>query len=71
MINRALLDGKLDSEFKFVDGSAQIFAPQEMVSTKSSEGPIRFGLPKGNADKNVNPDGYSDHFPVVLEVLEV
>lgn len=71
LVNRPLLDGKTDSEFKYVEGSAGLFAPQRMVSHKTGLGPIRFGLPKGDVAKNVNKDGYSDHFPVVLTIREV
>jgi len=70
LANRALLDGNPDSEFKLVDGTAGLFAPPEMVSTSSGEGPIRFGLPKGDPSK-VDLDGYSDHFPVTVTVEEV
>ncbi len=42
----------------------------EMVDHKVGEGPIRFGLPKGNAAQNVNPDGFSDHFPVSVVLRE-
>ncbi|MEL6919673.1 MAG: endonuclease, partial [Pseudomonadota bacterium] len=68
--NRPLVDGSDDSDFKLVDGSAGIFAPPEMVSHRKGEGPIRFGLPDGDAAENVNTDGFSDHFPVVVQVME-
>jgi len=51
-----------------VDGSARIEAYPQAVSHKVGEGPIRFGLPAGDAARNVNPDGYSDHFPVSVLV---
>lgn len=69
LANRPLLDSA-PSDFKIVDGSAGIIAFPEMVSHKKGEGPIRFGLPKGNADANVNTDGFSDHFPVGVLVSE-
>ena len=68
LANRPLLDGGT-SDFKVVDGSARIAFP-EMVSHRKGEGPIRFGLPKGDASKNVNTDGFSDHFPVGILVRE-
>lgn len=71
LVNRPLLDAKKDSGFKFVGRSAGLFALPAMVSHKTGEGPRRFGLPKGNAAKNVNKTGFSDHFPVVLKVKEV
>ena len=52
-------------------GSACIDAVPEMVDHRVGEGPIRFGLPKGDASKNVNTDGFSDHFPVSVLVDEV
>lgn len=71
LINRPLLDAKKDSGFKFIDGSAGLFALPAMVSHKTGQGPRRFGLPKGDAVKNVDKTGFSDHFPVVLKVKVV
>ena len=71
LINRPLLDANKDSGFKFVDRSAGLFAYPAMVSHKTGEGPRRFGLPKGDATKNVVKTGFSDHFPVVVKVTEV
>jgi len=71
LANRPLIDTKKDSGFKLVPDTAGIIAVPEMVSHKKGEGPIRFGLPKGNAATNVNRDGYSDHFPVGVFVREV
>ena len=50
--------------------SARIEAYPEMVDHRVGEGPIRFGLPKGDAARNVNVDGYSDHFPVSVRIDE-
>ncbi len=61
-VSPGLITGK--SGLKVVEGSARIEAHAPMVSHRAGEGPLRFGLPKGSASKNVNPDGYSDHFPV-------
>lgn len=71
LTNRPLLDKKPDSDFKFVDGSAKMIVFPEMVSHRVGQGPIRFGLPKGDADENINQDGFSDHFPVGLKIKEV
>ena len=71
LLNRPLLDANKDSGFKFVDRSAGLFAFPAMVSHKTGEGPRRFGLPKGNASKNVDKTGFSDHFPIVLKIKEV
>jgi endonuclease/exonuclease/phosphatase family metal-dependent hydrolase len=56
------------SPVKAVEDSAKIVAPARMVSDSKNEGPIRFGLPKGNAAKYINENGFSDHFPVAVEV---
>ena len=69
LANRPLLDSGT-SDFKIVDGSAGIVAFPEMVSHLKGEGPIRFGLPEGDASSNVNEDGFSDHFPVGIIVRE-
>ncbi len=69
LVSPGLLTGR--SGLRVVDGSARIEAYPAAVSHRVGEGPIRFGLPAGDAGKNVNPDGYSDHFPVsvLVEVL--
>lgn len=67
LVSRGLLVGP--NPLKVRPGSARIETFPEMVSHRVGEGPIRFGLPKGDAAKNVNPDGFSDHFPVSV-VLE-
>lgn len=69
LANRPLLDNG-PSDFKVVDDSAGIIAFPEMVSHLKGEGPIRFGLPKGDASKNVDLAGFSDHFPVGILVRE-
>ena len=68
MVSPGLLTGK--SGFRVIDGSARIEAYPEATSHRVGEGPIRFGLPGGNAAKNVNTDGYSDHFPVSVQIEE-
>ena len=52
------------------EGSARIETFPEMVSESKSYGAIPFGLSKGDASKNVNLDGYSDHFPVSVIIEE-
>jgi predicted extracellular nuclease len=69
LVSPGLLTGR--SGFRIVDGSARIEAYPPAVSHRVGEGPIRFGLPEGDAAKNVNPDGYSDHFPVSVLVEAV
>ena len=62
LVSKGLLVGP--NRLKVRLGSARIEAFPEMVSHRVGEGPIRFGLPKGNAAENVNVNGFSDHFPV-------
>jgi endonuclease/exonuclease/phosphatase family metal-dependent hydrolase len=69
LVSPGLLTGK--SGWRTVDGSARIEAYPPMVSHRVGEGPIRFGLPDGDAAANVNVDGYSDHFPVSVRIEEV
>lgn len=69
LVARGLLDGS--SGLKVDSASARIEALPEMVDHRVGEGPIRFGLPKGDADKNCNLGGFSDHFPVSVIVNEV
>lgn len=63
-----LLNGA--SRLKLVEASARIEAFPEMVDHRVTEGPIRFGLPKGNEAENINPLGFSDHFPVSVMITE-
>lgn len=62
LVSQGLLTGK--NPLKLRLGSASIAAISAMVDHRVNEGPIRFGLPKGDAANNVNTDGFSDHFPV-------
>lgn len=67
LVSRPLLDG--NGPFALDEATAQIEAFPEMTSHRVGEGPIRFGLPKGDPQK-VNQDGYSDHFPVSVMISE-
>lgn len=58
-----------DSPLQIDESSARIEAFAQMVSHRVGEGPIRFGLPRGDAS-NVNREGFSDHFPVSVLVHE-
>jgi len=69
LANRPLLDNK-ESDFKLVEQSAGPVLIQDMISHLKGSGPIRFGLPKGDPDENINEQGYSDHFPVSVKVTE-
>jgi endonuclease/exonuclease/phosphatase family metal-dependent hydrolase len=68
LVARGLLMGS--SRLKVDEGSAKIEAFSEMVDHRVGEGPIRFGLPKGNAAENVNTFGFSDHFPISVVINE-
>ena len=59
-----------DSPIKVLEDSARIELFPEMVDHRVSFGPIRFGLSKGNAARNVNEAGFSDHFPVSVVLQE-
>jgi endonuclease/exonuclease/phosphatase family metal-dependent hydrolase len=67
LVSRALLTGA--SPLSVREETATIIAPAVMVDHRKSFGPLRFGLPKGDAAANVDQDGFSDHFPVAV-VLE-
>lgn len=68
LVGPALLNGR--AAFALDEGSAEVFALPAMTDHRVGEGPIRFGLPRGNAAENVDPEGFSDHFPVALTLLE-
>jgi endonuclease/exonuclease/phosphatase family metal-dependent hydrolase len=59
-----------NSPIKVIEDTARIELFPEMVDHRVAYGPIRFGLPKGNAAKNVNTSGFSDHFPVSVVLQE-
>ncbi len=61
---------KANAPLRVDEASATIEAYAEMVSHLVGEGPIRFGLPKGDTAKNINPAGFSDHFPVSVKIHE-
>ena len=67
LASRSLLGG---GKLTVDEGTARIEAFPEMVSDSKSYGPIRFGLPKGDVAKNIDQNGFSDHFPVSIEVVE-
>jgi predicted extracellular nuclease len=68
MVNRSLLTG--EGGFAIDESSARIEAFAQMTDHRVSYGPIRFGLPSGNPESNVNEDGFSDHFPVSVRVTD-
>jgi hypothetical protein len=68
LVNRSLLTG--ERGLTVLDDTATISAVPQMVDNRVGQGPIRFGLPRGDAGKNVNQNGYSDHFPVIVTIRE-
>ena len=68
LVSRALLAGS--GPLQVVEETACMETPAVMVNRSKNSGPIRFGLPRGDAGRNVNPDGYSDHFPVSVVIRE-
>ncbi|NOT63267.1 MAG: endonuclease [Acidobacteria bacterium] len=59
-----------NSPIRVDENTARIELYPEMVDHRVAQGPIRFGLPKGNAALNVNTSGFSDHFPVSVILHE-
>jgi len=69
LVNRSLLNG--EQGYVVQENTAQVFAYPAMVDHRVSNGPIRFGLPKGDIASNINLAGFSDHFPVSVVVEEI
>ncbi|TVQ19052.1 MAG: endonuclease [Spirochaetaceae bacterium] len=67
LVSRGLLTGS--GPLRVLEHSARIEAPAAMVHRSKNHGPIRFGLPRGKP-ASVDPDGFSDHFPVSVVVEE-
>ncbi len=68
LVSRGLMKG--GAALRVLPDSARIEAFPEMVLSSSNPAPVRFGLPKGDAAKNVNRNGFSDHYPVSV-ILEM
>jgi len=68
LVSRGLLID--DSPLQVDETSARIELFPPMVDHRVSQGPIRFGLPRGKPEENVNPSGFSDHFPVSVVLQE-
>lgn len=68
LVSRGLL--KKTRPITVDENTARIELYPEMVDHSVSYGSIRFGLPDGDAAKNVNPAGFSDHFPVSVTLNE-
>ena len=68
LVSKGLLMNR--SPLKVLEDTARMETVPEMVDHRSSYGPVRFGLPKGNLEHNVNTAGFSDHFPVSVVIYE-
>ncbi len=68
LVNRSLLNGERGLTVQ--EDTVHIDAFPQMVDHRVGNGPIRFGLPKGNADRYITEDGFSDHFPVSVIVTD-
>lgn len=64
LVDRNML--RANSPIRAIEGSAVIRAFAEMRAAGDYPGPIRFGGHGAPA----NPDGFSDHFPIEMEVVE-
>jgi hypothetical protein len=65
LVNKNML--KANSPIKAVVDSAQVRAFPEMRKAGDYPGPIGFG---GMGSKPANPNGFSDHFPIEMQVIE-
>lgn len=68
LVNRPVL--RSDSPFEISSNPIEILKFPEMViaSGKNKGGPRRYGRP--SASSQYDPDGYSDHFPIGMTILE-
>lgn len=67
LVSQGLLLGQRGLKVREETARMELYPP--MVHDHPGEGPIRFGLPKGNPQA-VNLEGFSDHFPVSVLVEE-
>ena len=71
MVSRGMILN--DAPLKVVAGSVRIDAFPEMTRSGQYPGPVRFGRPfkrGGKKDNKFTGTGYSDHFPISLELRE-
>lgn len=59
-----------NSPITVIEYTARVELFPEMVDHRVAQGPVRYGLSKGDAAKNVNTAGFSDHFPVSVVLQE-
>lgn len=67
LVGRALILDR--APIRVLEATTRMETVPDMVDRRASPGPLRFGLAKGNAAKNVDRNGFSDHYPVSV-VLE-
>jgi hypothetical protein len=67
LVSQGLLLGQRGLRVREESARLELYPP--MVSENPHDGPIRFGLP-GASGKGVNPEGFSDHFPVSVLLEE-
>lgn len=70
LLDQFLVNGNMlvaDSPIRAVEGSARISAFPEMRMTGDYPGPVKFG---GMGKTPANPKGFSDHFPIEMQVNE-
>ncbi|HEY6011437.1 MAG TPA: endonuclease/exonuclease/phosphatase, partial [Nitrospirota bacterium] len=65
LVAKGLLTG--NSGLEAVMDSLRIFRVPEMVKPGEYPGPIKFGRP---SSKDLNENGFSDHFPILIQVRE-
>lgn len=54
------------SDVKVLPETVEIFKLPEMLNGKTAKAPRKFGCP--SKPKDYDPDGYSDHFPIVMQL---
>ena len=64
LVNKSMATS--DAVIKARHTTAKILKPAAMVSTGTYKKPVPFG----GMGEPVNPDGYSDHFPITMTVTE-
>jgi len=65
LVSRGLIHP--DASVSVVGGSARIESFPEMTSDGQYPAPIRFSRPSASS---FNPDGFSDHFPISVGLVE-
>ncbi|SAI73117.1 Uncharacterised protein [Bordetella ansorpii] len=69
LVSRGLLLDRAPLAVELPSARIEAF-PEQVSKSVATPEPIRFGLPRGNAGKNVNEDGFSDHYPVSVVIVE-